>query len=89
MQQSLKPLEFELDEDENENEADLIQKLIENAMPERKKVKKTQDVDMQAIEGGGMIYIPKKRKRKTILPKGYNPENPGPMPDPERWLPKW
>ena len=46
MQQSLKPLEFELDEDENENEADLIQKLIENAMPERKKVKKTQDVDM-------------------------------------------
>ena len=51
-------------------------------MPERKKIKKTKDVDMQAIEGGGMIYIPKKRKRKTILPKSYNPENPGPMPDP-------
>ena len=58
-------------------------------MPERKKIKKTKDVDMQAIEGGGMIYIPKKRKRKTILPKSYNPENPGPMPDPERWLPRY
>ena len=58
-------------------------------MPERKKVKKTKDVDMQMIEGGGQIYIPKKRKRKTIYPKGFNPEAPGPMPDPERWLPKW
>lgn len=31
----------------------------------------------------------KKRKRKQRLPKGFDPENPGPMPDPERWLPKW
>ncbi|CAI5497145.1 unnamed protein product [Closterium sp. Naga37s-1] len=30
----------------------------------------------------------KKRKRKVILPKGFDPANPGPPPDPERWLPK-
>ena len=58
-------------------------------MPESRKIKKTKDVDMQTIEGGGMIYIPKKRKRKTVLPKSFDPENPGPEPDPERWLPKW
>lgn len=31
----------------------------------------------------------KKRKRKPRLPKGFDPQNPGPLPDPERWLPKW
>eukprot|EP00899_Mesostigma_viride_P008537 jgi/Mesvir1/17685/Mv07865-RA.1 len=30
----------------------------------------------------------KKRKRKKIYPKGFDPANPGPPPDPERWLPK-
>lgn len=30
----------------------------------------------------------KKRKRKIIWPKGFDPANPGPPPDPERWLPK-
>jgi signal recognition particle subunit SRP72 len=32
---------------------------------------------------------PKKRRRKknTILPKGFDAANPGPPPDPERWLP--
>ncbi|XBI20817.1 uncharacterized protein [Aegilops tauschii subsp. strangulata] len=30
----------------------------------------------------------KKRKRKPKYPKGYDPANPGPPPDPERWLPK-
>lgn len=30
----------------------------------------------------------KKRKRKPRLPKGFDPANPGPGPDPERWLPK-
>lgn len=28
------------------------------------------------------------RKTKTRYPKGYDPEHPGPAPDPERWLPK-
>ncbi|KAI4373808.1 hypothetical protein MLD38_011884 [Melastoma candidum] len=30
----------------------------------------------------------KKRKRKPKYPKGFDPKNPGPPPDPERWLPK-
>jgi hypothetical protein len=33
-----------------------------------------------------------KRKRRPRLPKGYNAELPNgglPLPDPERWLPKW
>lgn len=29
----------------------------------------------------------KTRKRKVIYPKGFDPANPGPAPDPERWLP--
>ena len=41
------------------------------------------------MAGGAQIYIPMKRKRKTKLPDSFDPENPGPMPDPERWLPKW
>ncbi|CAE8685589.1 unnamed protein product, partial [Polarella glacialis] len=28
------------------------------------------------------------RKRKPLYPKNFDPENPGPPPDPERWLPK-
>ena len=58
-------------------------------MPVAKKVKKTTDVNLQSMDGGACIYIPQKRKRKPKLPKGFDPENPGPMPDPERWLPKW
>jgi signal recognition particle subunit SRP72 len=29
----------------------------------------------------------KKRKRKVRYPKNFDPANPGPLPDPERWLP--
>jgi len=31
----------------------------------------------------------RKRRRKKRYPKGFDPANPGPLPDPERWLPKW
>ncbi|KAJ1613718.1 signal recognition particle SPR72 [Cryptosporidium canis] len=31
---------------------------------------------------------PKHKKRKPRYPKGFDPLNPGPAPDPERWLPK-
>eukprot|EP00210_Caulerpa_lentillifera_P004839 g4620.t1 len=31
----------------------------------------------------------KKRKKKPRFPKNFDPESPGPRPDPERWLPKW
>lgn len=52
------------------------------------------------IENGPIAGIPeayeqqskdktkKKRKRKPKYPKGFDPANPGPPPDPERWLPK-
>ena len=43
----------------------------------------------QVADGGGKSQ-PKRRKRKRRprYPKGFDPENPGPPPDPERWLPK-
>ncbi|KAK9826948.1 hypothetical protein WJX74_001295 [Apatococcus lobatus] len=40
-------------------------------------------------EGGDKAAAKKKRKRKPRLPKSLDPANPGPPPDPERWLPKW
>lgn len=41
--------------------------------------------------GSGEAQKAKKRSRKKVvrLPKGFDPENPAPPPDPERWLPKW
>ena len=30
----------------------------------------------------------KKKKKNIRYPKGFDPDNPGPPPDPERWLPK-
>jgi len=30
----------------------------------------------------------RKKKRKVMYPKNFDPENPGPAPDPERWIPK-
>ena len=41
------------------------------------------------MKGGAEIFIPKKRVKKTKFPKNYEITNPGPLPDPERWLPKW
>lgn len=88
MQESLEQPDFDED-DHMDGERGGIQKLIEEAMPEHKKVKKTTDFSVQSIDGGAQVYIPQKRKRKPRLPKGFDPENPGPMPDPERWLPKF
>jgi len=34
------------------------------------------------------VKAKRKRKHKPRYPKGFDPENPGPAPDPERWLPK-
>lgn len=39
-------------------------------------------------EGKEKTKAKKKRKRKPKYPKGFDPANPGPPPDPERWLPK-
>lgn len=45
--------------------------------------------EKRVTEGGDKGVAKKKRKRKSRLPKGLDPANPGPPPDPERWLPKW
>ncbi len=42
-----------------------------------------------AADGAEGSKDKKRRKRKKRLPAGFDPANPGPLPDPERWLPKW
>ena len=42
----------------------------------------------EAHEEGKKEKPKRKRKRKPRYPKGFDPANPGPPPDPERWLPK-
>ena len=72
-----------------EDEEDVYQRLVEEAMPERKKERLTKNVT-ENTKGGAEVFIPKKRKAKKIrYPKNFNPGNPGQEPDPERWLPKW
>eukprot|EP00897_Mesotaenium_endlicherianum_P002184 jgi/Mesen1/1994/ME000147S01088 len=40
-------------------------------------------------EGNEAVKARKKRKKKKVIyPKGFDPANPGPPPDPERWLPR-
>ncbi|CAD7937713.1 unnamed protein product [Amoebophrya sp. A25] len=41
-----------------------------------------------AVGVEGVQLLKNKRKRKPRYPKGFDPANPGPAPDPERWLPK-
>lgn len=58
-------------------------------MPEKRKERKTKNVT-ETKAGGAEVFIPtKKRHRKTKLPRGMDPNEPRPNPDPERWLPKW
>ena len=49
--------------------------------------------DVKAVIKAGTLFWwlqqKKRRKRKKLMPKNFDPENPGPAPDPERWLPKW
>jgi len=40
-------------------------------------------------EGAEVQKRKQKKKRKIRYPKGFDPANPGPPPDPERWLPKY
>lgn len=51
------------------------------------------DDEEEAAEGeeaqeGTVEKVKRKRKRKPRYPKNFDPENPGPPPDPERWLKK-
>ena len=86
------PTEFftkEQIQDEELEDADCLKKLLEAAMPEQTKEVK-QFTGKAAKVGGFEVFIPQKRvKSQTKYPKGFNPENPGAPPDPERWLPKW
>mmetsp|Transcript_117672 Transcript_117672/g.327648 ORF Transcript_117672/g.327648 Transcript_117672/m.327648 type:complete len:662 (+) Transcript_117672:70-2055(+) len=50
--------------------------------------KKTEREDGEGEKEAEKVKAKRKRKRKPRWPKGFDPENPGPPPDPERWLPK-
>lgn len=57
--------------------------------------KKAEKSDGEAEELGegedgkdGKVKSKRKRQRKIRYPKAFDPESPGPLPDPERWLPK-
>lgn len=61
----------------------------------KKEKKRIQDLEAaerkklrQAERVGDDGSLKKTKKKKKRLPKNFDPENPGPMPDPERWLPK-
>lgn len=77
-------------EDEGLTEEDCIQLLLDAAMPEKVKEKKTTNVTVKA-KGGAEIFMPstKKKNKRVRYPKDYDASNPGQTPDPERWLPKW
>jgi len=50
--------------------------------------KKQGEKDVEGQDASKGAKAKPKRKRKPRYPKGFDPENPGPPPDPERWLPK-
>lgn len=81
---------FDLTDYENDED---LHTLIEQALAPKsvsKKPKKKEDDKATKTEKGAVIFIPKaKQKKKIRYPKNYDPENPGLMPDPERWIPKW
>ena len=62
---------------EDQNQEEYIQRLLDEGMPEKRKVKRTADAEMEQTEGGAEIFIPKKRNRKIKYPKGFDPKNPG------------
>jgi signal recognition particle subunit SRP72 len=63
----------------DETEIDLSNENINNLLNELfNKTKKGEKVEKEK----------KKRKKKIRYPKNFDPKHPGPMPDPERWLPK-
>ena len=69
-------------------EDDCLQRLIGAAMPEKQKEHKLK-VDVKMESGGAEIFIPNRKKKNIRYPKNFDAANPGPLPDPERWLPKW
>jgi len=79
-------------EEKGWTEEDCVNRLIEAGMPQKTKEQKISGEDTAAAQetkGGAEVFIPKLKTKKTKFPKSYDPSNPGQMPDPERWLPKW
>ena len=68
-------LRREIDEIEVDLSNEHISSLLENLFNRNKRNDKINKVK-------------KKRHRKKRFPKNFDPLNPGPMPDPERWLPR-
>lgn len=83
-------ISFDLADYENEEE---LHELIDSALAPKnveKKPKKKEEEEVKQTDKGAKIFIPKARTNKKIkYPKNYDPLNPGPLPDPERWIPKW
>jgi signal recognition particle subunit SRP72 len=48
----------------------------------------TEETGKEKTEETETAKAKKKRKKKIRYPKDFDPENPGPPPDPERWIPK-
>lgn len=76
-----------------ENERN-VHELVETALDQHKQAARKRDkkVDgkVEETKKGGKIFIPKAKSNKKIrYPKNFDPANPGPMPNPERWIPKW
>jgi hypothetical protein len=86
----LQTLNFTLPDLETEEDFhELLEEPLSNKPSTKKRAKKEED-KIEETAKGGKIFIPKAKKTSKIkYPKHYDPENPGPIPDPERWIPKW
>ena len=74
------------------NKADLIRRQIDETEIDlsNENINKLLNELFSKFKKGGekQEKTKKKRKRKIRYPKNFDPKHPGPMPDPERWLPK-
>lgn len=86
------PFPFQLIEDYNELEKLQSDLVLSKLKQDEKELKKEEEKTAPGQKGqiDQTKQIKKKQKKKHIrLPKNFDPSNPGPLPNPERWLPKW
>lgn len=74
--------------DAEELEKAAIPKIDKNLKKPKESEKEKDDENEDAEAAEKTAKAKKRRKRKIRYPKNFDPENPGPAPDPERWLPK-
>lgn len=65
-----------------------IDKSLKRSKEAEKEVAEEKETEGEDQKEEKAAKAKKKRKRKIRYPKNFDPENPGPPPDPERWLPK-